>query len=496
MMPAETDRFANGAAWLGRWSALLGTCLLALVACATNPVTGKQDLVLVSERQEQALGQQAHAQTLQQYRVYQDTALQQYVDAVGQRVAAVSHRQDLTFTFTLLDSSEINAFALPGGYIYITRGLLAYLNSEAELAAVLGHEIGHVTARHGVRQASSAQAANIGAGVLSIFLPGLRNPGLQQSLGLLSTAVLRGYGREHELEADRLGVEYLAAAGYDRDAMFRVVRILKNQQLLDAQIAQSEGREARAYHGVFSTHPDHDTRLKAVLGYNGGDTTEGRVERNRFLNQIDGLVVGENPAEGIFAGNRFLHRDLGFGFGVPEQWRGQNLTDQVLISDPSNQAIMMLRLVPHGNRPLDEALRASGVGELSRRESVTINGLSGLAGLAIVNLGGQQRPARITGIQFRDYVYVFVGVTQNPDALGSFDARFRRVAQSFRALTNDEIRAIKALTVAITRVQSDIAWATLGQASPLKRYAAEQLKVLNAADADMVKAGQRIKLVE
>ena len=242
------------------YRALATLLALTLGACATNPVTGKQDLVLMSAAQELALGQQAHQQTLQQYRVYSDPALQQYIDAVGQRLAGISHRSELRYTFTVLDSDEINAFALPGGYIYVTRGLLAYLNSEAELAAVLGHEIGHVTARHGVRQASSAQAASLGGGLLSVFFPQLGSSGLNHTLGLLSTAMLRGYGREHELEADRLGAGYLDASGYDRSAMFDVIRTLKNQELFDRKLAAWKG-EKRAPITAFSRLTRTTTRV-------------------------------------------------------------------------------------------------------------------------------------------------------------------------------------------------------------------------------------------
>src|SRR3972149_4360146 len=177
--------------------------------CAVNPVTGQQDIVLLSEEQELALGRKTHQQVLQQYGVYDDQELQAYVKNTGEKLAAQSHRRDLVYRFTVVDSKEVNAFALPGGYIYITRGLLAYLNSEAELAAVLGHEIGHVTARHAVRQYTAAQLANIGATLGAVFIPGMNAAG-NQLVQLFGTALLRGYGREHELEADQLGAEYLA----------------------------------------------------------------------------------------------------------------------------------------------------------------------------------------------------------------------------------------------------------------------------------------------
>jgi predicted Zn-dependent protease len=302
-----------------------GARLLALIAftagCAVNPVTGQQQFVLMSEQQELAAGRQANQQVLQQYRIYPDQQLQRYVNAVGQQLAAKSHRSDLTYTFTVVDSTEVNAFALPGGYVYITRGLLGYLNSEAELAAVLGHEIGHITARHAVRQQTSAQAASVGAGMLSILVPELANAGLGETVNMLGTALLRGYGREHELEADRLGADYLAKSGYDPQAMLAVIRTLKEQEIFDQRLARLEGREARAYHGVFSTHPDNDTRLREIIDYAAAErpAADG-VYRDRFLDEIDGMIFGPNPAEGVLVGNTFYHPDLGIAMQFPAGW--------------------------------------------------------------------------------------------------------------------------------------------------------------------------------
>ena len=237
--------------------------LLALLGgCAANPATGKRDYVLMSESEELALGRQHSKEVLKQYRVYDDPALQQYVQSVGDKVAKLSHRNNLFYRFTLLDSTQVNAFALPGGYIYITRGLLVYLNSEAELAAVLGHELGHVTARHSVRQHSMSTTTNL-LGALIGAASGVQ--GVGQLTNMIGTGIVRGYGREHELEADGLGVEYLARAGYDPAAMEKVITTLKNQELFDKKVAREQGREPRAYHGVFSTHPANDTRLQQVL---------------------------------------------------------------------------------------------------------------------------------------------------------------------------------------------------------------------------------------
>lgn len=225
-------------------NAILLAALLCLAACAVNPVTGGRDFVTMSEQQELALGRKSHQQILGEYSVYPNQSLQSYVQRVGQDIAGRSHRRQLVYRFTVLDSEDVNAFALPGGYIYITRGLLAYLNSEAELAAVLGHEIGHVTARHSVRQHSVAQTASIGATLGAIFIPQMRTQGASQLVNVLGTALLSGYGREHELEADRLGAEYLARAGYSPSAMFDVIKILKKTRAVRQEPGQSGRTEA------------------------------------------------------------------------------------------------------------------------------------------------------------------------------------------------------------------------------------------------------------
>lgn len=477
-------------------SVTVALCGILLGGCATNPVTGEQDLVLVSESQELALGQQAHQQTLQQYRVYNDAALQQYVDAVGQRLAAVSHRQDLRYTFTLLDSTEINAFALPGGFIYLTRGLLAYMNSEAELAAVLGHEIGHVTARHGVRQASSAQAASIGAGLLSILVPQMRGAAANQTLGLLSTAVLRGYGREHELEADRLGAEYLRGAGYDPGAMLDVIRVLKNQELFDRKLARLEGREPRAYHGLFSTHPDNDTRLKEIVRHAGGEAG-GEVLRDRFLDQIDGLVFGENPAEGVVVGDRFVHPDLGITLTIPPQWQLQNLPDKLLLADPAGQALVVVQLAAADNNVSPQAFVKQQLGiDLSAAEAIRPGGLAGVTGLATLSMGNSRQPARVSAIMHGRYGYLFLGLPRAADALARYDAAFRAIALGFRELEAGERDAIEARRLVVTRLAGPVSWQALGQSSPIVQLPADQLRLLNGAgDAPDAVAGSRIKLV-
>ncbi|MDQ1241743.1 MAG: hypothetical protein QG550_994, partial [Pseudomonadota bacterium] len=315
---------------------------LALNGCATNPVTGKSDVVTMSAAQEVEIGRKMHPQVLQQYGRYSDEALQSYVNDIGQRIAKVSHLPNLQFTFTVLDSPDINAFALPGGYVYITRGIMAYLNSEAQLVAVLGHEVGHVTARHAVRQQSGATAAGVGATVIGILTG---SGDLASVANMAGTALVRGYGRDMELEADAIGAEYLERMGYQPEAMIDVVRLLKNQEQLEVQIARQEGREPRIYHGVFSTHPDNDTRLKEVVSEarKAGGTAEARPDgREAYLQRISGLPLGPSREQGVVRGSRFYHGTLGVTVAFPSGWVVQNQPTKVVATTPQKDALLQL----------------------------------------------------------------------------------------------------------------------------------------------------------
>ena len=303
--------------------------LAALGGCATNPVTGGTDIVTMSEAQEIELGRKMHPQILQQYGRFDDEQLQQYVSEVGQRIAAKSHRPNLQYTFTVLDGDEVNAFALPGGYVYITRGIMAYLNSEAELAAVIGHEIGHVTARHSVRQQAGATAAGVGAMVVGILTG---SGDLANVANMAGGALISGYGRDMELEADELGAEYLNRIGYEPEAMIDVVRLLKNQEMLEVQMARQENRKPRVYHGVFASHPDNDTRLQEVVKAAGKvQNAEDRPpNRDLYLSHINGLPMGDSRAQGVVRGSRFYHADLGITLAFPTGWIVDNQRTKVV----------------------------------------------------------------------------------------------------------------------------------------------------------------------
>ena len=327
-----------------RASLLLLISSLALGACATNPVTGESDFALITEDEEIEQGSEYHPQIIKTYGVYDDAELQEYVNRIGQELAAKSHRAHLQFHFTVLDSEEINAFALPGGYIYVTRGIMAYLDSEAELAGVLGHEIGHVTARHSVRQ----QAGQFASDLLSVLISATTG---QSSLGnlsqQLSTGLIRGYGREHELEADRLGAEYLNNTGYDPENMLEVIGVLKDQEVYETQLAKRENRQPNIYHGVYSTHPRNDDRLKTVVRSAKKFSSDQYRDDNQsaYHKRIDDMVWGSSLNQGVVVKNRFAHPDLALSLQLPKGWKVNNNPQYLEARNPKNGAVAQIGVI-------------------------------------------------------------------------------------------------------------------------------------------------------
>ena len=436
----------------------------------------------MSEQSEVALGRKTNKEVLQQYIVYDNPELQAYVNEVGQKLAMNSHRNNLIYRFTVLDSKDVNAFALPGGYIFITRGLMAYLNSEAELAAVLGHEIGHVTARHSVRQYSAAQLTGIGTALASIFIPGM-NQASNQLMQVMGTAFLRGYGREHELEADKLGAEYVARTNYDAESMLDVIRVLKNQETFETQRAKSEGREPRIYHGLFSTHPDHDTRLQEIVEYASKyqSQTGSRKGREEYLNKIDGLIFGDSPQQGITRGNNFYHEQLDISIAFPEKWNITNLPDKLIITAPQGVATQQILLEDLNKRisPREFMIQRLGLKTLTNDKPLKINGLEAHTGIATINTGNGKRAARFTVIYFNNQAYILVGVTKDPKAMSHYDAAFMETARSFHQMTQNERLLAKPLRLKIVNSTNETNFKSLAQQSPLEKYQEEQLRLLN-----------------
>jgi predicted Zn-dependent protease len=312
-------------------AALMPVILLTL-ACATNPVTGKRQLAMISEAQEIQMGQQAAQQVAKQMGLVQDQALQNYVNQVGQRLAADSERPELPWSFAVVDDPMINAFALPGGPIFLTRGILAHFNNEAEMASVLGHEIGHVTARHSVEQISKQQLAGLGLGIAMILSPQAAQFGDLAGAGL--QLMFMKFGRDHERQADSLGLRYMVQEGYDPNQMPPVFDVLD-------QISRAEG--GRAIPEWASTHPDPGNRAAAIRrDIAEAGNPSGVINRDAYLARLDGMMFGTNPREGYTIGSTFYHPDMRFRMQFPQGWRIQNTRQAVIGVSPNQDAVVLL----------------------------------------------------------------------------------------------------------------------------------------------------------
>lgn len=319
-------------------TALMACVLLLFLAhCSTNPATGKRQLALVGEEQEIAMGRQAAQQAAQAIGLYQDDQLQAYVSRLGKRLAADSERPNLPWSFQVVDDPSVNAFALPGGFIFVTRGLMTHLTSEAELVSVLGHEIGHVTGRHSVEQMSKAQLAQIGLIAGMVLKPELANYGdlAQTGLGLLFLK----YGRDDEREADDLGLRYLVTEGYDPREMPRVFETLR-------RVSEKETQGGRVP-GWLSTHPtpqDRIQRIESEVAKLDRDFSRATVGKARYLQAMDNVVFGQNPREGYFRGNTFIQPELGFQINFPQGWKVSNQKQAVGAISPREDAVVVLTL--------------------------------------------------------------------------------------------------------------------------------------------------------
>src|SRR5262245_34827290 len=334
-------RTATNNTW--RQLALLTVALGALVSgcgtTSTSPATGRTFSSPISEQQEAKLGREEHPKILEEFggEYKEKPELTAYVSSVGQFIAATSERKDVKYTFTVLNTPDVNAFAVPGGYIYTTRGLLALANNEAELASVLGHETGHITARHTAERAGQAQQTQLGvlgATLLGAVLGGQTGADLAGSaVGGYQQYRLAGYSQEQEFEADSLGVRYMKRATYDPQASASFLSSLRAQTQLEAKLA---GKDPNVVDdtNMLASHPRTVDRVERAIQEAGGAQPGGMLERDIYLAKIDGLMFGDDPAQGVIAGQKFVHPPLRFAFEVPSGYKLINLPDVVAIKGP------------------------------------------------------------------------------------------------------------------------------------------------------------------
>jgi len=479
--------------------ALFISAITLLPSCAINPATGTPDLVLMSESAEINMGKELHEKIIKSMPIYQDDKLTAYIDSIGQKIVKNSDRPEIKYHFTIIDSPNINAFALPGGYIYINRGLLAFLDSEAQLAAVLAHEIAHVTARHVVRQDTAKKGAST-LSIVSIFTTG--SMVLGDVTNLMSTAAVKGYGREMELEADGFGAEYLFNSGYDPHAMVETIGILKDQEKFSRYRAKNEGKKTKSYHGLFASHPRNDIRLNEIIAKAGEfpSNIDDSANREAYRQHIDGLVYGINydamPKSKPVEKWRYIHKKLGFSILFPAKWT-VNKTRQAIVSQPDDKSAEIKLMVSRnvkGIAPGDFLRKAMNVKILQRSESFSQYGLVGHTGIINDEQGNYQR--RVAVLYQGSRVYLLDASVLNAQENIDYDQLFLKSIRSFRPERTQSKRK-KSKTLHYVKANDRTRIDELAKHMKIGSYAAQQLRLINGLyPRGEPTAGDWIKIVQ
>ncbi len=420
--------------------------------CARNPATGEQQLSLISENQEIQMGQQEDQAVQASIGVYDDAALQRYVSDLGKKLAATSERPDLPWTFRVVDDPSVNAFALPGGFVYVTRGLLTHLTSEAELAGVMGHEIGHVTARHSVNQMSKQELAQVGLGLGMVLVPQAQGLAQLASTGL--QLLFLKFSRDDESQADELGVRYMTRAGYDPYQMEEVMKMLERT----SELTNAQGELPQ----WLSTHPSPANRVAAIhqdiAQLPTSQASASVVNRDPFLRQVDGVVFGDDPREGYFQNGVFYHPQLKFRFTFPSGWKAANGKQAVQAVSPNQDAAMEITLGKGSPAEALQAFQGQGVQILSSRQQ-TINGLPAVVAefAASTQQGTLQGMAAF--VSYGGNTYQILGYA----AQGSWSGYANTVASSlgsFDRLTDSRYLNVKPKYVDVVSVSRSMPFST------------------------------------
>ena len=447
---------------------LIAAIAFVTVTCATNPVTGKRQLSLISESDEIALGKQAAQEVEQTIGLVDDAGLQAYVRRIGMAMASTSQRPNLPWTFGVVDDPTPNAFALPGGFIYITRGMATLMSSEAELASVLGHEIGHVTARHSVTAISQQQLAQIGLGVGSILVPRL-----QRFQGLVGTGLgllFLQHGRDAERQADDLGFQYAGARGYSMSEMADVFRSLE----------RLPGSERSALPSFLSTHPSPGERVKTIEQKAAAvpQGSRGNIVREaEYLREVDDLVYGEDPRQGFFKDGRFLHPDLRFQFSFPRGWKGQNMKQAVLGASERQDAALQLTLV---RGTPEAAVRTFGESHSIRLAQASRDNINGLQAV-LARFEAQTDSGVLAGIggwiSHGGRTYQLLTYT-SAQGLSAQDRTFQQIIESFGPLRDQSALNVQPKRLDIVTVPERLTLNEFNRRMP-SAVAIEELAVIN-----------------
>lgn len=476
-------------------------CLLPfLVSCAVNPATGNPNLVLMSESREKEIGLEEHEKVLSSMPLFEDEVLLAYVREVGKKAAAVSHRPDLEYTFNIIDSPEINAFALPGGYVYVNRGLLTFMNSEAELAAVLSHEIGHITARHAVQQQARGRiaqtAATVGGFVTAVATgSGYVGNQISEVASIWAKTGLSGFSREHELEADSLAAEYLVKAGYDPAAMIEVIAVLKNQEDFNRLVSNTSG----GYHGLFATHPRNDTRLQQAIAQvgsiSGNEITE--IDDTKFRESLDGLIIGQSQrSQTADARNRYYQALLGYTIVFPNDWIVDETTTTVTASHAEQGSIKIeAQRIQENVEPRVFIRDNMGIGALQKSEKIEQYRLLGHTGVAVSSETGDTE--RVAAIYLGPRVFTFRAEITDAEAVDEIDELLLSSIRTFRAIQQGETASGTEAKIKFVQASEFFDFSIVAQSSRIANFPEESLRLLNGYyPRGTPEPGEWVKLIE
>ena len=447
--------------------------------------------MLLSENDEIKMGKQTDVSVVQMYGVYDDEDLAKYIDELGQKMAKISHRPNLKYEFKVMDSPVINAFAVPGGYVYITRGILAHLNNEAELAGVIGHEIGHITARHSAQKYSETYLANLGLGVGSMVSKDFAMfAGLAaQGLGLLFLK----FSRDDERQSDVLGVEYSTQVGYDAREMANFFHTLDKMQSKSEQGGLPDWA---------STHPNPADRVVSVRKEAEAKQAELskkdlKVQRKEYLDKINGLIVGENPRQGFVEENIFYHPDLKFSFPVPSGWKLNNLPTQVQMIDAKEKGIMLFTL---GGTPSSKEAANKFIAEtkakVAKNEAIKVNGLNARKVFSQIADGSNVLKVQSYFIEMTGQVYVFHGFSSS-SFFEDYQDTFTKTMTGFKRLKDNSKLKIEPDRLQIVNVKKSGNLKNVLEDFEVPDKEQEPLALLNGLNLnDKIEAGTQIKLMK
>jgi predicted Zn-dependent protease len=476
--------------------------LVGLNGCTTNPVTGKQSFTAFMSRDDEIrIGAEEHPKLIREFGgAYTDVKLRAYINRIGLKLTRHADTSDLAFTFTILNSEKVNALALPGGYVYITRGLLALADNEAEMAGVLAHEIGHVTARHTAERYSTAQAANIGLMVLSVLGSAAGVPsGVGQLAGFGAQAALQSYSREQELESDMLGVRYLSRAGYSPHAMTSFFHKLKVHEELERAM---EGKTGAAPNNIMATHPRTAERIsRAIQLARAARVANPLLGRQEYLAEIDGVVFGDDPEQGVRRGREFIHPDLGIRFEAPPKFVLFNSAGQVVARGPG-KSVMVFDLAreksARGARSLRGYIANTWASGLSLRglERININGMEAATASGRVNTRNGPKDLRLVAIRGGPNQIFHLRVITSPTMTDRLGVDFRRATFSFRRISKAEAAAIQPLRIKVVRVAPGDTPRRLADRLPFEAFRLRWFETLNGLRPGQgLQPGTRVKIV-